>query len=262
MKRIPLEFVKAALRDGTAPPSFVSNFLERKYTENATERRELIVLNIAYTVYSAAIETTISATTTFFYVMATHPEAQRKAQERSMALYREVLRYQPPAPIGVAHALSEDDTYNGYFIPKGATMLGNIWAMMRDEKKYPDPEDFKPERFFDANGELNGDDKVLAYGFGRRIWVGKHIANATLWITFASIITCFDIRKAKDEHGNEVNGEYEDEGLIIHKKPFKCSISPRSDQARRLVEDAVTLWMQSATCVRESGCRDYDFTID
>ncbi|KAJ3502256.1 hypothetical protein NLJ89_g8969 [Agrocybe chaxingu] len=142
------------------------------------------------------------------------------------ALYREVLRYHPPLPIGVAHALLEDDT-----------------------KTYPDPEDFRPERFFHENGELNGDDKLLAYGFGRRICVGKHIASATLWITFASILTCFGIGKAKDELGNEseVNGEYEDEGLISHKKPFKCSIIPRSDLARRLVGDAVTLRMQSAT---------------
>jgi cytochrome P450 len=40
--------------------------------------------------------------------------------------------------------------------------------MTHDESVYPEPFAFKPERFFDKNGDLNDDDKVLAYGFGRR----------------------------------------------------------------------------------------------
>lgn len=41
-------------------------------------------------------------------------------------------------------------------------------AMTRNAELYPDPYTFKPERFFNENGELNLDDRVLAYGFGRR----------------------------------------------------------------------------------------------
>ena len=41
-------------------------------------------------------------------------------------------------------------------------------AMTHDESMYPDPYTFNPERFFDENGKLNDDNRVLAYGFGRR----------------------------------------------------------------------------------------------
>lgn len=42
-------------------------------------------------------------------------------------------------------------------------------AMNRDEKRYgPDSHEFNPDRFFDEHGNLNDDDRVLAYGFGRR----------------------------------------------------------------------------------------------
>jgi cytochrome P450 len=72
--------------------------------------------------------------------MATHPLAQKKAQNELdtvigthrlpefqdrpslpyvEALYREVMRWKPVLPLGVAHAASEDDVYEGYFIPKG-----------------------------------------------------------------------------------------------------------------------------------------------
>ena len=103
--------------------------------------------------------------------MVQYPEVQRKAQveiDRVIgstrlpdfndrpalpyleAIYREVMRWSQSIPLGVPHALSEDDYYKGYFIPKGAyyillfltvsnlltdifsqrlgtTVFGNIW---------------------------------------------------------------------------------------------------------------------------------------
>ncbi|KAG6886455.1 hypothetical protein C0992_003898 [Termitomyces sp. T32_za158] len=102
------------------------------------------------------------------------------------ALFREVMRWHPVLPLGVSHAASEDDIYEGYFIPKGlldslhCTDLSfdfrdNCYikymvcgAMTHDETQYPQPDLFLPERFFDENGRLNNDDAVLAFGFGRR----------------------------------------------------------------------------------------------
>ena len=83
---------------------------------------------------------TSAAIKTFFYSMALHPDIQKKAQEEidrvvgnqrlpgfhdreSMpytdAIYREVMRIRPVLPMGLPHASTEDDVYNGYFIPKG-----------------------------------------------------------------------------------------------------------------------------------------------
>lgn len=35
-------------------------------------------------------------------------------------------RWRPVAPTGFPHALTVDDTYQGYFLPKGATVYANI----------------------------------------------------------------------------------------------------------------------------------------
>ena len=40
--------------------------------------------------------------------------------------------------------------------------------MSHDENVYPDPFTFKPERFFNSDGTLNDNNRVLTYGFGRR----------------------------------------------------------------------------------------------
>ncbi|KAJ3505895.1 hypothetical protein NLJ89_g7172 [Agrocybe chaxingu] len=261
--RIPLEHVKTRVGSGTARPSVISDMLRRKDTVGVSEQEERVLSNMAYTAYSAASDTTMSATGTFIHMMLTHPEVQKKAQaeidmvvgtsrlptfdDRASlpyveAVYREVMRYNPPLSIGVAHASAEDDYYNGYFIPKGTTIFANLWAMAHDEEKYREPDTFNPERFFTENGELNGDSRVLAYGFGRRACVGKHVASATMWITIASILSDFNIDKAKDEFGNEIEIDhgYEDLGMIIHKKPFKCSILPRSDLVSKLVKEALS----------------------
>jgi cytochrome P450 len=35
------------------------------------------------------------------------------------AIVRETMRWQPPGPLGVAHATSTSDIYHGFYIPKG-----------------------------------------------------------------------------------------------------------------------------------------------
>ena len=80
--------------------------------------------------------------------MINHPECQRRAQaeieavlgkhqlpsfedEEALpyvtAIVKETLRWQPVTPLAVPHLLTEDDEYNGYFIPKGAYIIPNVW---------------------------------------------------------------------------------------------------------------------------------------
>ena len=80
--------------------------------------------------------------------MALHPNVARKAQEELdrvvgnerlpdfsdreklpyiSALMKELLRWTCPVPIGVPKVVMEDDIYNGYFIPAGATIIENLW---------------------------------------------------------------------------------------------------------------------------------------
>lgn len=53
---------------------------------------------------------------------------------------------------------------------KGSSSRGQLLyrAMSQDEQKYPNPSQFSPERFLDADGNLNDDTVNIAFGFGRR----------------------------------------------------------------------------------------------
>ena len=127
----------------------------------------------------------------FFYAMVVNPKAMKKAQEELDrvvgkgelpdfshkdglpyidALVKEVLRWNPPLPFPTPHRVMQDDIYRGYFIPRGAIVIQNVWAIFRDPNIYPDPETFNPDRFL-RDGKinplvLNPEDRV--FGAGRR----------------------------------------------------------------------------------------------
>ena len=71
------------------------------------------------------------------------------------AMIREAFRWRTVAPVAIPHAVVRDDIYNGYFIPKGATVFALSQNIHEDEELYPDHTEFKPERFLDENGRLN-----------------------------------------------------------------------------------------------------------
>ncbi|KAJ7244888.1 cytochrome P450 [Mycena rebaudengoi] len=258
MQEVPFDFTKKRMNHGGGSKSILAALLETNQDQGGSCEQEQVIKEVTATAYAGGADTTVSSMATFFLAMATHPDFQTKAQEeidsvigthrlpefedRSSlpyveAVYREVMRWKPVVPLGVPHATTEDDVYEGYFIPKGSTVLGNIWAMTRDTSVYgADSNEFNPERYFNPDGKLNND-TVLAFGFGRRICPGRYSADATVWATIVSVLATFRIAKAKDLAGNEIDIDpLFSDGVISHPEPFQCSISPRSEAAKKLVQ--------------------------
>ncbi|KAK5276629.1 hypothetical protein LTR14_012559, partial [Exophiala xenobiotica] len=56
------------------------------------------------------------------------------------ACIKETLRWMPTTILGaVPHAVTKEDEYLGYRIPKGAGVLNNVWAIHMDPKRHPEP---------------------------------------------------------------------------------------------------------------------------
>ena len=87
-------------------------------------------------------------TEVFFLAMSLNPSVQQRAQAQLDAvvgsgrlpdfgdrpalpyidaIVREALRWMPIVPLGIAHRTVEDDEFGGFFIPKGSTLIPNIW---------------------------------------------------------------------------------------------------------------------------------------
>ena len=77
--------------------------------------------------------------------------------------------------------------------------------MAHDETRYPDPYAFIPERFINDDGSLKPNDtEHIAFGFGRRICVGRHFADTSIWSVMAKVLAVFKILRPLDEHGVEI----------------------------------------------------------
>lgn len=93
-------------------------------------------------------DTSVTAVKTFIAVLLLHPDIQAKAQAEIdavigpnrlpdfedkpklpylNAMLKETLRWEPVTPMGMPHMSTEDDIYQGYFIPKGSIVTGNTW---------------------------------------------------------------------------------------------------------------------------------------
>ena len=78
-------------------------------------------------------------------------------------------------------------------------------AILHNPDLYPDPEEFKPERFLNEDGSVRDDPTLVsAFGIGKRICPGRHFVDATLFIVASSVLSVFNVTKAKDENGNEI----------------------------------------------------------
>ncbi|KAF4605998.1 hypothetical protein EYR38_000043 [Pleurotus pulmonarius] len=144
--------------------------------------------------------------------------------------------------IAIPHFTTADDEYRGYAIPKGSIAMGNAWAMLHDEQKYPFPFAFKPERWLTEDGKLNPDlrEPSAIFGFGRRACVGRHLAFPIIWMAAASILSVLNLKKALDEDGKPIEPSTEYVSAIVrHAPPFKCVIEPRSEKAEQLIRELV-----------------------
>lgn len=128
----------------------------------------------------------------------------------------------------------------GHKIPAGSIVMGNHFAITRDESVFGDrADDFIPERWLAEDGSLK-DLPLTGFGFGRRICSGRNIARNGLFIHMAKLLWAFDIEAGI----SEVTGEKEvvddiagSEGFVFIPTPFKAVFRPRGPWARDLVEE-------------------------
>ncbi|KAK7460394.1 hypothetical protein VKT23_009117 [Stygiomarasmius scandens] len=98
--------------------------------------------------------------------------------------------------------------------------------------------EFKPERFLKQKGKSSQPDLTsYAFGFGRRICPGRFFALDAVWLMVACILATFDIAKAFDEDGEEIEVVVEHtQGALNHPLPFRCRFVPRSPEALSLLQ--------------------------
>ena len=191
-------------------------------------------------------ETTSGMMAWWMLAMLAYPESQARAQAELdavvgrarlptfadyshlpyiRAIVKEILRWRTVAPLGLPHRCTEDNWYEGMFIPKGAICIANVWHMNHDPKVYGENAvHFDPARHLDASGDIvhgppnTKEEGHVSYGFGRRQCVGLHVADNSLFINIAVMLWATKIERKKDASGQllplDVDG-FVDHGIVV-----------------------------------------------
>lgn len=223
---------------------------------------------ITGTVLEAGSDTTSNTLYAFIQAMIVFPEVQKAVQEAVdrvcgedrlptmedepnipyiRACIKETLRWMPTTPTGgVPHAVIQDDNYMGFTIPKGAGMMINTWALHMNPERYPEPRRFNPDRFKGdlqtsaeaaANPDVSKRDH-FAFGSGRRICPGMHVAERSLFLGFSRLVWAFEFLPKLDANSKPIIPDIENltQGFVIRPEEFPALIRPRSQKRAEIVE--------------------------
>ncbi|KAF4446721.1 hypothetical protein F53441_9654 [Fusarium austroafricanum] len=252
--RDPYNYVKEQMARGNDDVSYVAGLIKDVHRKIDPEEEGVIQWTAA-SMMNAGTDTTGAVLYSFFAAMVVYPDVQKRAQEELSrvvgdsrlpsfsdkanlpyinAIAQEALRWHTLAPMGFPHMTTEDDTYRGYYIPKNALLFPAVASLNHDPEVYHNPMDFKPERFFEPYNEPAPD---IVFGFGRRACPGRWIAEQTMFLSIAQTLAVFNIEKALDHDGKDIEVKYEQlPGVIARVKPFPHRIVVKSEKHRKFVE--------------------------
>lgn len=154
----------------------------------------------------AGHETTASALTWVWYLLALHPEVEARLHaeicdvlgDRPPAIddlprlpyvkwiLQETLRLYP-AIFTVSRRASRDAEVCGYHIPRGALLFLSPWVMQRDPAYWQDPQAFRPERFASQDGTSWPRGAYFPFGDGVHRCLGEHFAMIEGQLIIAAI---------------------------------------------------------------------------
>ncbi|KAB2575201.1 Cytochrome P450 monooxygenase yanC [Lasiodiplodia theobromae] len=252
------------IKDGTAPDCFIKDI------ETIGTRKNNVGPELAAYTAGALIEAGSDATTTalnnVILACLLYPEVVEKAHEELdrvvgkdrmptfddepnlpyiRGFAKETLRWRATTKVGTCHATTKDDWYKGYFIPKGAVVVLNWWALHYDTERFEDPDRFDPSRYIDDTltpaEAMNSPDPMarghFTFGAGRRYCPGIHVAHNSLFINIARILWAYNIRKSVDANGDVLEPPLNAEpGFLLTPVKFPCHFEIRSQQHADIVE--------------------------
>ncbi|CAL2233429.1 unnamed protein product [Prunus armeniaca] len=112
------------------------------------------------------------------------------------AIVKETLRLYRAAPLSAPREFTEDCTIGGYHVWKGTRLITNLWKIQTYPRIWPDPFEFKPERFLTTHKDVDVKGlhfELIPFGSGRRACPGLAFGLQMVQLTLASFVHAFEI---------------------------------------------------------------------
>jgi cytochrome P450 len=114
-------------------------------------------------------------------------------EEYLTATIQEVLRRRPAFLFMVPRAVRRPIEIGGWTYGPPVYLLGCTYLMHNNPALYPDPHEFRPERFLQSSPEAHA---WLPWGAGRRRCPGRHLAMLEMRIVLRTVLSSVTLRPA------------------------------------------------------------------
>ncbi|NWV15955.1 CP3A9 protein, partial [Ptilonorhynchus violaceus] len=206
------------------------------------------VLAQAFIFIFAGYEPTSNSLGYLAYELAMHPDVQQKlAQEIDTALpnkapltYEAIMKLEyldmtvnetlRMYPLGgrIERTCKKDVEINGVVIPKGTVVTIPPYVLHYDPEYWPNPDEFRPERFSKENKESLDPYTYLPFGAGPRNCIGMRFALLTLKVAVVSLLQHFTFQTCKE---TQIPIKLSSQGLLTPEKPIILKLVPRTSSA-------------------------------
>ena len=172
--------------------------------DDGTQMTDQQLRDEVMTLFLAGHETTALALSWSWYLLATHPEAEKKFHAEleevlggrapdvsdlpklkyTEMIVKEAMRLYPPA-YAVGREAIEETEIGGFRVPKGTQLFAFQWVTHRDARYFEEPDAFKPERW--VNGDASPKYAYFPFGGGPRQCIGNYFAMMEVVLLMATI---------------------------------------------------------------------------
>ncbi|ESO10864.1 hypothetical protein HELRODRAFT_72409 [Helobdella robusta] len=229
-------------RDEKHLSSFIRSYIE---LEGVNYDREQL-LHFMHELFLGGTETTASTIEWTLVLLANHQDIQEKmyrelesvlasrfqeAENKKHLLYcdavfHEILRYKPVAPMTLPHQTMKDTHVMGYFIPQNTTVIGNLHGAHFDRRIWEEPDIFDPERFIDRSDEtIKNKEHIVAFSLGKRSCFGEILARQEFFLSLTNLVWRFKILPPRDQQEVKVDDVMD---VTAKPSPFKIRLLERN----------------------------------
>ncbi|XP_072014961.1 cytochrome P450 2G1-like [Amphiura filiformis] len=145
----------------------------------------------------------------------------------TQAVIAEIHRIISLLPLSAFHVAGDTTTFRGYTIQKNSVVISNMYAVMHSPEIWGDPEEFRPERFLDEEGNFRETDELIPFGVGRRICLGEALARQELFIFFTHVLHQFKFEKTSEDAPMPTLEPIE--GVVTHPEKYKLRVIKRDE---------------------------------
>ncbi|XP_052536040.1 cytochrome P450 3A9-like [Tympanuchus pallidicinctus] len=207
------------------------------------------VLSQAFIFIFAGYEPTSNTLCYLAYLLALHPDVQQKVvneidtvlPNKAPLTYEAIMQldYLDMAvnetlrlyPLGgrIERTCKKDVEINGVTIPKDTIVIIPPHTLHHNSEYWPNPDEFRPERFSKENKDNIDPYTYLPFGAGPRNCIGMRFALLTLKVAITAILQHFTFQVCKE---TQIPLKLLSMGLMTPEKPIVLKLVPRTNSAK------------------------------